>query len=388
MPRSADCAPGQIHDEISRMWSSGWQRYIFPSVWLVYLAQTVSGVHEHSSGFAAVVGYLIVAAFSVCYLLALPMSWQQHDRSFWIVYAICVVLTIAECFLAQEDAFVFLVYLAVLTVAAGRWWSPPAIVVLTLVATFGATLIPAWDVSEPDWTSGLAVLLVAFAMTGFFHIIQANRELAAARAEVARLAAENERSRIARDLHDLLGHSLTTITVKAGLARRLAERGDAARSLTEITEVEQLSRRTLGDVRAAVAGHRDVTLAGELATAREVLRASAITAELPGSVDIVDADLSELFGWVVREGVTNVVRHSHARQCRVSLGPRWIEISDTGRGGVPGAGNGLIGLRERVSSRGGTLTATGGYAGFTLRAEVPGPAATSSARPVTAEVEA
>ena len=75
----------------------------------------------------------------------------------------------------------------------------------------------------PDWQGGLSVLLVAFAMYGFFHVIQANRELAAARAEVARLAAENERSRIARDLHDLLGHSLTTITVKAGLARRMAD---------------------------------------------------------------------------------------------------------------------------------------------------------------------
>ena len=132
------------------------------------------------------------------------------------------------------------------------------------------------------WGNALSVLLVALAMFGFFKIVQSNIALAAARAEVARLAAENERSRIARDLHDLLGHSLTTITVKAGLARRLAERGDPDRALTEITEVEQLSRRTLGDVRAAVAGHREVTLAGELATSREVLRASGIVAELPG----------------------------------------------------------------------------------------------------------
>ncbi|HEU5265771.1 MAG TPA: hypothetical protein VFU35_03680, partial [Jatrophihabitans sp.] len=74
MPRSADCSPEDVHDEIGRMWSSGWQRYVFPSVWLVYLAQTVSGVHEHSSGAAAVVGYLIVVAFAVGYLAALPMG--------------------------------------------------------------------------------------------------------------------------------------------------------------------------------------------------------------------------------------------------------------------------------------------------------------------------
>jgi two-component system sensor histidine kinase DesK len=229
------------------------------------------------------------------------------------------------------------------------------------------------------------VFLVAFAMYGFFKIVQSNIALAAARAEVARLAAENERSRIARDLHDLLGHSLTTITVKAGLARRLAERGDAERSLREITEVEQLSRRTLGDVRAAVAGHRDVTLAGELATAREVLRAAGIIAELPGSVDAAEPALSELFGWVVREGVTNVVRHSRANHCRIELGPDWIEIADDGRGGLPGAGNGLSGLRERVGAAGGTLTATGGgFTGFRLRAAVPQPSARPAVHPASA----
>ncbi len=226
-------------------------------------------------------------------------------------------------------------------------------------------------------------------MFGFFRIIQSNRELAAARAEVARLAAENERSRIARDLHDLLGHSLTTITVKAGLARRLADvarpRGRAARS----PRSSSCSRRTLGDVRAAVAGHRDVTLAGELATAREVLRAAGITAELPGSVDVVEPELSELFGWVVREGITNVVRHSHAPALHDPLGPRWIEIVDDGHGGVPGAGNGLAGLRERVGAHGGTVTTTSAHNGFQLRAEVPVAAPQTVAKPADrAEVEA
>ncbi len=169
------------------------------------------------------------------------MGWQQHLRTFYVVYAVCIGLLVVECFLAGPDALVFLVYIAVLTVAARRWWSPWMILALVLFGTFGEMIVPAWHSKEADWTTGLSVLLVAFAMYGFFQIIQSNRELAAARAEVARLAAENERSRIARDLHDLLGHSLTTITVKAGLARRLAERGEAVRSQQEITEVEQLS---------------------------------------------------------------------------------------------------------------------------------------------------
>jgi two-component system sensor histidine kinase DesK len=302
------------------------------------------------------------------------MGWdRQHRRTFWIFYVACFLLAAAEAPFAHFDALVFLVYIAVLTVAAQGRWGAPVVLVLTLVMGLAPVVAPGGDGSF-DWNGALTVFLVSFAMFGFFKIVQSNIALAAARAEVARLAAENERSRIARDLHDLLGHSLTTITVKAGLARRLAERGDAGRSLTEIGEVEQLSRRTLGDVRAAVSAHRDVTLTGELATAREVLRAAGMVGELPESVAETDPALSELFGWVVREGVTNVVRHSRANFVRISLGPRHIEIFDDGRGSgaAPcGPGNGLRGLRERVEAFGGSLTVSSGFSGFRLRAEVP-----------------
>ena len=158
-------------------------------------------------------------------------------------------------------------------------------------------------------------------MFGFFGVIRGNRALSQARSEVARLAAENERNRIARDLHDLLGHSLTTITVKAGLARRLS-RSDPERAAIEIAEVEVLSRQALADVRAAVTSYREVTLAGELATGRELLRAAGIEADLPRRRPTSSPPpYQELFGWVVREGLTNVVRHARATACTVALGP-------------------------------------------------------------------
>ena len=254
----------------------------------------------------------------------------------------------------------FCVFIAVLTIAGLRRYAVPFVVAMAV----GVAIVPplvGWQ-RGVDVESGLTVLLVAFAMYGFFGIIRSNVELAAARSEVARLAAENERTRIARDLHDLLGHSLTTITVKAALARRLADL-DPERAAIEIGEVEQLSRRALTDVRSAVAGYREVRLADELAGAREILRAAGIEADLPATVDVVDERLVELFGWVVREGVTNVVRHSRAHRCAITVGSSWVEIVDDGRGadgrGVDGrsaeVGSGIVGLRERVGAYAGTV---------------------------------
>ncbi len=365
--------PGEAHVMGKHMWQHGWQRYFFPGLWLIYVAQTIDGVHQHSTGAAAVAGYAIAGAFCVAYLLALPSAWTGERRRFTVIYATCYVLTFVETFFARQDAFVFCVYIAVLTVAGFRRYALPIVVAMAAVIIYVPTLVPSWH-SGTDYESGITVLLVSLAMVGFFEIIRSNMALAEARAEVARLAAENERSRIGRDLHDLLGHSLTTITVKAGLARRLAERGDTERATAEITEVETLTRRSLADVRAAVSGFHDVTLAGELATARAVLRASGIAADLPGAVDSVPPDRQELFGWVVREGITNVVRHARATTCTVRFTPDWIEIVDDGRGVNSGGGepgNGLTGLRARVGEYGGTVTAESCPQGWRLRAELP-----------------
>ena len=273
---------------------------------------------------------------------------------------------------AHERALVMLIYVAVLTTVLMRWFTIPVIAALALVAAFVPALVPAWHAGvQVDWL--ITIPLVAMAMWGFFGLIRSNNELAAARAEVARLAAENERTRIARDLHDLLGHSLSTITVKAGPARRLAERGEPERAAAEIAAVERLSRATLAGILAELPGQREITLAGELATAREVLRAAGILAELPGSVDIVDPALSELFGWALREGITSVVRHSRATHCAVTFGPEWIEIVDDGRGGLtaPQSGTGLVGLRERAAAAGGTVDARPLAPGWRLRVQVP-----------------
>lgn len=366
----------------------GW-RLVFPGVFLVYLVQTASGVDKYSHGAAAVAGYVIIGAFCACYLYSLQVfePGTGPEYRFWALFAAQAALFVVELFFARSDASVMLVYLTVLSVAALYERALPLVVLFALAALLLPEVVPSWHTGA-NYGTGAAVALVGLAMFGFFGIIRQHAALRAARAEVERLAADSERNRIARDLHDLLGHSLTTITVKAGLARRLAA-SDPERASQEITEVERLGRRALTDVRAAVSGYRDLSLARELATGGELLRASGVAADLPRATDVVDPSHQELFAWVLREGVTNIVRHARATSCRVEVGPGWIEIADDGRGapGTAGVGNGLAGLRERLAAAGGTLEAGPVAAGgWRLRAEVPAPADRPGGRPAAVPV--
>ena len=218
-----------------------------------------------------------------------------------------------------------------------------------------------------------SLLSVSFGMLFMGKMLRANDELRKARDEIATLAVAEERHRLGRDLHDILGHSLTTITVKAGLARRVLESsGDVRRAQEEIREVEELARQALGDVRATVSGYRQVSLSAEVVGARAVLRAAGVEPDLPHAVDNVRPELQEVFGYVVREGVTNVLRHARATRCEVRLGDTWVEMRDDGRGaGDTVDGSGLSGLAERLGQVGGKLAA-GPLAdgGYLLRAEV------------------
>jgi two-component system sensor histidine kinase DesK len=210
-------------------------------------------------------------------------------------------------------------------------------------------------------------MAASVAIFGMRMVIRRNLDLLRAEQENANLAIENERSRFARDLHDILGHSLTVITVKAELAQRLFD-VDPERARAEIADLERLSRDALSDVRRAVEGYRELTLPGELARARTALAAAEIEAHLPSSADDVPTDLRELFAWTVREGVTNVIRHSGARICEVRLSPTAAEVRDDGRGpNGTGSGSGLNGLRERATAVGATVVTRHLEPGFALQ---------------------
>ena len=203
---------------------------------------------------------------------------------------------------------------------------------------------------------------------------QVQGRLQVAEQRVNTLSVAAERERIGRDLHDILGHSLTAISIKAGLAARLVDI-DPTAAKAQIAEIEQISRQALADVRTTASGMREVRLATEIASARSVLLAAGIESRMPSALPTLPDQVSELFGYVVREGVTNVVRHSRAGVCTVTLGPSWIEVRDDGRGVAVEAdgGCGLTGLRERLEAVGGSLTLTAGESGGTvLRADLSG----------------
>lgn len=219
------------------------------------------------------------------------------------------------------------------------------------------------------WASGCVVWMVR-KFGGRIASLQRNRE------ELATLAVAQERLRFARDLHDLLGHTLSAITIKAEVVRRIAV-VDPQRAAAEGADIERIGREALAEIRAAVSGYRDRGLTDELDGARQVLSAAGIAADIQTSSAPLPQDLDALCAWVVREAVTNVVRHARAAHVSIRVrrdGERvTTTISDDGIGGplAPG-GNGLAGLAERVESVGGVLTVRPGRMhGFEVSASVP-----------------
>ncbi|MFX0539269.1 sensor histidine kinase [Ornithinimicrobium sp. Y1847] len=226
---------------------------------------------------------------------------------------------------------------------------------ITSVGILLGGIVVSWAAFGP-WPAAAywALALVVLMMASVSRLLEERQEVAA-RAS-SQLALVEERERVARDVHDVLGHSLTVVTMKTELARRLVDL-DPERAKTELAEVEDLSREALAEIRATVGGLRVARIADEVESARVALAGAGITAELPEDLTVVDPRHRITLAWVLREAVTNVVRHSRAGRCHVELGSDRIVVTDDGRG-LSGRreGNGLRGLRERVDQAGGTLS--------------------------------
>ncbi|MET9059941.1 histidine kinase [Streptomyces antibioticus] len=360
-----------------------WRRKaLWIGVWLVFLSSPVhdlvSGRHT-SAGTAA--GSLGLAVFVSVYLALLFRNMGEAPYPPRLIATLIGSMAALAVALSLTLGAPWLGLFCYVSVACGMvlppraaFWAIPATAATMMLTGLRTGVEQAADLL-------VLVLLIGLAMTGVSQLVRTTIALREARATVAQLAANEERLRLARDLHDLLGHSLSLITLKSELAgRMLPEHPEQA--ARQVADIEQVSRQAMVDVREAVTGYRRPRLAAELAGVQVALAAAGVTAHVPAEPDLdgVPEESESALAWALREAVTNVVRHSGAGRCTVDVVRRQtldgpiveLSVEDDGSGGPgTGPGNGLTGLTERLEKTGGTLEAGRTRHGFRLVARVP-----------------
>ena len=390
-----------------RVGQPGRYKWLFSAIWLIYLIEPIGKVigSDRPAGWKAL-NFALVAVFVLLYGGLSYAVWPKtgeigtpvrNTGAVLPVLGIMSAVAFATCLWVNSDLAGMWVYVGT---GAGLGLSLEKRQAFKGVVTVVALMTLCEVISGTNSTGWLLLALPTFfaglSTTGIRQMAILIGQLREARAQVARLAANEERLRLARDLHDLTGHSLATITLKAELAQRmLAKARDAApegptpsldAALTEVGEIEQVSRQTLTDIRHAVSGYRRATLAVEVASAHVALDAAGI--KLDASPDVAaatgefDAQSESALAWCLREAVTNAIRHSAAERVHVTLvrsGDEMVlTVRNDGRGlsaTVGGTdscgGHGLTGLRERLDEVGGRLSVGGNDGDFRLVAAAP-----------------
>jgi len=359
---------------------SGVQRLAWSGIWLVFLGYPIGDIvsRDHSTGWL-VAAWAALAIFVGLYLRTMWLALGSdvfHPRprpDAWLSALILFTFAVVLAFGAAWGGMI--IYLGVAT--GSSLTNRAAMITLGVIAAATVAIGVAIGVSasnlafEVFLTAALGVTMLG--VRRMFRLITDLRE---AQGEVARLTAAEQRSRFARDLHDVLGHNLSVIALKSQVARRTMS-SDPDAAAAAINDVEAVARQSLSDVRDLVSGYRQRSLREELSVAGELLTAAGIEATIDPPVIAPDNPVDELLAWAVREGTTNVIRHSRAAHCRISIsvvgGDARLEITDDGTP-VAGSGNGsgLPGLRERLAEAGGDVDAgPRPEGGFRLAVQVP-----------------
>jgi two-component system sensor histidine kinase DesK len=343
-------------------------------VWLAYLgALFFQPALDPKAGlldWAAVVA--LIAVFLPLYEAGYRAS---NGRQLLLIIGAMAALGVAGS-LINGGASVFVIYGA----ALAAYFEPArrAVALITVLVGVVVLLIVLSPVELPWRLVGLVPTLVFTIVTGAANLFDAERERAQQRLrradeEIERLATLAERERIARDLHDLLGHTLSVIVVESELAARLAER-EPARASDEMRDVERIGREALAEVRAAVVGYRAKGLRGEVDGARRALAAAGVDATIEADLPFMSIAHESALALALRESVTNVVRHADAAHVTIRIGVEEanviLEVIDDGRGGAGPEGAGLTGMRERIAALGGAVQRTG-ESGTRVRVSLP-----------------
>ncbi|WP_394215009.1 sensor histidine kinase [Brachybacterium vulturis] len=315
---------------------------------------------------AALLVTVMLGIYAVLFVATCGIGlYPLRVRLLW--FAACTLLLLAMIPVLGPNLLFMVMFQAMTHVLLLPWrWAVPSMLLMSLTVVVLAIVLGV------PIAAGLAVMGTVMAWGIGYGVRQQmlQEQLEAAQQRNAVLAVAAERERIGRDLHDLVGHSLTSLTISAQLARRLLEKDpEAARA--QLEHIEATVRQALADVRATASGMQHVRAATEIASARTVLGIVGIQAEVPTALPPLHDDLAELFGYVIREGVTNIVRHSRATRAEISVGEDSVSIEDDGMGIPQGAErSGLRGLEARVALAGGRLEVVSGETGTRLTVEM------------------
>lgn len=366
-------APEDIHESLHGIIAfSGISRWLWRLYGLAWIGCLVYGVYllgqTHFTPRRAFVDGIGGAIFFVLYLWLIwihPAERHRRPRSqryvSWLLFAILIALTVG---FGLIDNPAWLWFFVCVSVVAGLIFSLRT----ALFAVVGVTLLCGiCGMLSIGWVQTIPLVLVVKCLgiitIGLSALVEALSQVQRQRQSLVHLAVTEERLRIARDLHDLLGRNLSVIILKSALAERLLLT-DPTHAADEILAVEHVARETLREVRHAITGYRRPTLPGELDGARQILEAADIKVTLKNDAGVLPPDGANALAWVVREGATNILRHSRASQCLLTLtrtaNTVSFEMVNNGyqqNGAAIIHGNGLTGLSERVAELGGSLEA-------------------------------
>jgi two-component system sensor histidine kinase DesK len=363
-------APDSAAADHRRRGQSGWSDYIH-LLWTswVFLTPLFGG------GYTARWVLLTLLSYpTFLFLYARAMLAPRHHAPRYALAMVTLSLVLVPWYPSGISYFVFgCVMLRVCR--NGSTWRYLLQLLLLNVVYVGAAYLAGWAWQNLVW---IPFMTVVIGLISNMEAVNKERDaqLQLSQEEVRRLAATAERERIGRDLHDLLGHTLSLITLKMELSRKLYDRGDA-RARQEIGEAEDIARQALAQVRSAVTGFRSSDLAGELASARLLLECQQVHLDyLPPPP--MPLEIERSLALVLREAVTNIARHAHAGNAQVHFqregSTLLMQVRDNGRGGVTTEGNGLAGMRERIAALRGTLqVAPMPNAGTCITVRVPMP---------------
>jgi two-component system, NarL family, sensor histidine kinase DesK len=355
-------------------WQTSW-RALAVGIWLVYLIQPATTLfHHHYATAKIALGIATLLVFCASYI-GMFLTWRNPRR--WTVWVLPLLFVLASLASLQFDIAKWNTLWVYVSIGCGltlRSYRAASRAILASSACFLVCSVVAHDSA------------VGFVVIGARKQYELMKELRQARETVAQMAASEERLRLARDMHDLTGQSLSTITLKSELAARLLgrlpESAERDRVHDEVEQVAAVSRQTLHDIREAISGYRRPTLSVEIITARTALETAGIVPHDDPGITLLSGtfgpDAEAALAWCLREAVTNVVRHSRARNCHIRLirraGSLALEVRDDGCGEAQRAtdtGTGLHGMSERLCAVGGRLELRPGPRGFGLTASVP-----------------